>query len=395
MESSERERIRVLMVAPQPFFENRGTPILLRSVLEAITESGHEVDLLTFPVGCDIKLPGLHITRFGKFFHFRCIPIGFSLKKLALDCLLLPTIILRLRLKKYTCIHAVEEAAFPALVAAKLYNIPLVYDMQSCLPEQLKDYWFFRPELIQRALRFFERFLIRNADIIACSAGLKDYVHNIMQCDRVREWHYPPLEARESTSQTAQLREELQIPPDAHIILYTGNFATYQGVVMLAEAIPRVLESIPEAIFVFVGAEDTTSPPGLPTNEDARKEVRIVARQSRETIPDFLSIANVLISPRDPVGNLPLKVFDYMAAGKPIVATDSPAHRSVLNDDSALLVAHNSDALADGIIQLYLNPNMAQQISENALSFARQKLSWPTFVREVSSLYEQAKCNRR
>jgi len=383
------------MVAPEPFYEHRGTPIVLRRVLEAITESGHKVDLLTFPGGSDIELPGLCITRIGRFFLFRRIPIGFSLKKLTLDCLLLPAIILHLRREKYTCIHAVEEAAFPALVAAKLYNIPLVYDMQSCLPEHLKDHLIFRLKLIQRVLQLLERLLIRNADLIACSAGLKDYVRNVIQCAEVSEWYYPALEAEEPSDQTPIFREKLQIPNDAHVILYTGNFAAYQGVSKLAEAIPQVLKSIPKAIFVFVGAEDTISLPGLPASEDVHKAVRIVARQPRETIPRFLSIANVVVSPRDPVGNLPLKVFDYMAARKPIVATDSPAHRSVLDDDSALLVAQNSGALADGIIRLYRNPEMAQRISETALRYALEKLSWPNFIREVNDLYERATHNRK
>ncbi len=385
--------IRVLMVAPEPFYENRGTPIVLRRVLEAITESGHQVDLLTFPVGCDIELPGLRITRIGKFFRFRNIPIGFSMKKLTLDCLLLPVIILHLQREKYTCIHAVEEAAFPALMAAKLYDIPLVYDMQSSLPEQLKEHWFFRQKLIQRALRFLERLLIRKADLIACSAGLGGFAGNITEPTKVHEWHYPALEAEEPTQQTAQLREELQIHSDAYVILYTGNFATYQGVSRLTEAIPRVLESIPQAIFVFVGAEDTTGLPGLPPGEDTRKAVRVIVRQPREIIPRYLSIADVLASPRDSVGNLPLKVFDYMAAGRPIVATDSPAHRSVLDDDSALLVAQNSGALADGIIRLYQHPGMAQKISENARRYVREKCGWPAFVREVGDLYEHAKHN--
>ena len=387
--------IRILMVAPQPFYENRGTPIVLRSVIKAITESGHEVDLLTFPVGSDIEFPGLRIFRIGNFFQFRHIPIGLSLKKIVLDCLLLPMIIFRLRQRKYTCIHAVEEAVFPAMIATKIYGIPLLYDMQSCLPEQLKDYFLFRSKLIQRALQSIEQLAICNADLVVCSAGLKEYVSNLMQSDRVREWHFPPLEANHSTPQTAQqLREALQIPSGAHVIMYTGNFATYQGVFILIDAIPRVLESIPESIFVFVGAEATTSLQSLSVAEDALSSVRIIARQPRDTIPDYLDIADVLISPRNLVGNFPLKVFDYMAAGKPIVATDSPAHRSILDDDSAMLVTPNSDALADGIIQLYLNPYKAKKMSEEALRYAQKHLGWRTFVDEINSIYEQVKCNR-
>ena len=72
---------RILVVAPQPFYEDRGTPIALRQVLQAASELGYRVDLLTFPVGSDVDLPGLTTIRAGNPLGVRSVPVGLSLRK--------------------------------------------------------------------------------------------------------------------------------------------------------------------------------------------------------------------------------------------------------------------------------------------------------------------------
>ena len=79
---------RVLLMAPQPFYEDRGTPIALRHVLRALVELGHEVDVLTFPVGRSLELPGVRYFRAPNPLRFRSIPVGFSLRKVFLDLFL-------------------------------------------------------------------------------------------------------------------------------------------------------------------------------------------------------------------------------------------------------------------------------------------------------------------
>ena len=144
---------RVLVVAPEPFYEDRGTPIAVRNVLQALSELHYEVDLLTYPVGQPVSIPGLRIFRSPNPFRIRQVPVGFSGRKLLLDATLVPAIWRQLRRVRYSCIHAVEEAAFPAVVLGHLYGIPVIYDMQSSLPEQLLRYWAFRGRRLQAILR--------------------------------------------------------------------------------------------------------------------------------------------------------------------------------------------------------------------------------------------------
>jgi glycosyltransferase involved in cell wall biosynthesis len=379
--------MRILMIAPQPFYEDRGTPIVLRRLIQAITINGHQVDLITFPIGTSVPIEGLRIFRIGTFLKFRHIPIGFSIKKLILDAFLLPAMMHRLRRDRYDCLHAVEEAAFVGLLAARLHRLPILYDMQSSLPEQLESHKFLGLAMVQPVLRRLERLLLQRVDLVVCSVGLKGYVQRIASATPVREWQYPPVDAAPPVSTRENFSVDLDIPTDSFVVLYTGNFEAYQGVDRLVEAIPLIQQEIPKSVFVFVGATAGDSVPGLNTLSDVMAAVRVIPRQPQEHMATFFRAAHVVVSPRLAIGNLPLKVFDYMASGKPIVATDSPAHREVLDETSAVLVEHSPAAIAAGIVLLYKNPGLAERLADTAYRRALKERGWPVFVGDIAGLY--------
>src|SRR5690606_14357449 len=105
---------RVLMVTPQPFFEERGTPIAVAMTAKALVESGYAVDVLAFPVGTDPQIEGVRIERCANPFGFRQIRVGFSLRKALLDLSLLRSLGRLLSPRMYSVVHAVEEAAWLA-----------------------------------------------------------------------------------------------------------------------------------------------------------------------------------------------------------------------------------------------------------------------------------------
>ena len=98
------------MAAPEPFYEDRGTPIALRYLLRALAEIGYQVDLVTLPIGTDVALPGLRILRLPNPLHIRRVPIGFTWRKLSFDLSMRVELARRLATGAYACVHAVEEA---------------------------------------------------------------------------------------------------------------------------------------------------------------------------------------------------------------------------------------------------------------------------------------------
>lgn len=381
----------MLVVAPQPFYEDRGTPIAVSQLLRALSQLAYDVDLLTYPVGRTLEIPRVRYFRAANPFGVRQVPIGLSLSKVLLDVLLVAGLARRLSSGDgYACIHAVEEAAFPAVVLGRWFRVPVIYDMQSSLPEQLAQHLAFRNPVARTALRRLESWLLRRADSVVSSSGLAERARTSVPTVKLREWQFagslPPC----SPEEAAALRADLGIAPERPVVLYSGTFEPYQGLPELLAAIPLVRAEVPEAIFVLVGADESggtlveRSQIGLIRDGS----LRVVKRQPRERIPRFLALADVLVSARAWGDNLPLKIFDYLAAGKPIVATDIPAHRAVLSEERAVLTGLGAPALAAGIVRLLRDPELAARLARSGREYADEKLGWFAFVRSVGELYK-------
>jgi glycosyltransferase involved in cell wall biosynthesis len=385
------ERRRVLLVAPQPFYQDRGTPIAVRQVVEALGQLGYDVDLLTYPVGADIEAPGLRLLRTANPFGIKHVPVGLSVQKVLLDIPLSLEMNRQLSRGVFSCVHAVEEATFPAILLGRRYKVPVIYDMQSSLPEQLVTRPGFRSLPMRLLANRAERWLLARADTVVCSAGLKDRVHRVAPGARVREWHYPGVLVPGTESDGDALRRRLSIPVDVPVVLYGGTFEGYQGLTELIGAIPMVREKCPGATFVLVGAENgkgsAIRAQAAPLVEAGI--VRIIDRQPRHVISSYFSMADILVSPRAHGGNLPLKIFDYLAAGRPVVATDIPTHRSVLNEQRAVLVPPHTRGLADGIVSLLGDPERAARLGHAARAYAEERLGWSSFVASLGDLYEE------
>lgn len=382
---------RILVVSPQPFFEDRGTPIAVRRLLEAAHVCGIQADLLSFPIGRDIPLHGQRHFRSGNPLRLRTVPIGLSLRKLVLDLSMVRAVHKRLRSGDYYGIHALEEAAFFCIPMARRLGLPVVYDMQSSMPEQLQRIAPLRWGPAQRGLRACERWLLKQADFVMCSEGLAEQVRATAPDARVREWRYaaPPTVVRDEDK--AALRRDLGIAADAKTVVYTGTFEHYQGLHELVATVPAVCHAVPGTVFVLAGASG-------PGGQAIRKQVAlmglddhvtVVNRLPSERMAVFQQMADVLVSPRMFGGNAPLKIFDYLAAGRPIVATDVTAHTCVLDSRVAVLVKPQAEALAQGILSVLTDPPRAEALIDASRTQSETICGWKPFVASIQSLYKE------
>jgi glycosyltransferase involved in cell wall biosynthesis len=264
--------------------------------------------------------------------------------------------------------------------------------LQSSLPEQMVRHRAFRGHRVQAALRKCEGWLLQRADAVVSSAGLMQKVAAMAPGTPAREWHFPSPFNDPAPSADRALRAELKIASDAPVVLYAGTFEPYQGLSTLLGAAGRVLQVVPNAVFVLVGGEGEAVE--LLQRESSRLglngAVRVVQRRPRTEIPAYLAMAELLVSPRMYGDNLPLKVFDYLAAGRPIVATDLPAHRALLDESRAVLTPPTATALADGIVQVLKTPERAAALAQAARDYAATQLGWPRFVAMVEAVYDEA-----
>lgn len=382
---------RILLVVPQPFYSDRGSPIAIREVISGYLELGHRVDVVTFPLGRDIAAANVRFFRSANPLRIRSVPIGFSLRKVALDVTLSFAVRQRLRAASYDVVHALEEAAFLAAYFAPRFGVPVIYDMHSRLTEGLRGVPGLGSGPMLRLGRSSEEWLFRNVNVIVTSKGLAEQVRQCVPNATIFEWQFPgTLQA--SPGQPDRLRAELEVPPDAPVILYSGTFSAYQGIDLLLRSVGEVVRCVPSAVFVLVGAEPAEAQAAASGAAELgiAEHVRIVPRQPRERIPTFLAMADVLVSPRSAGGNLPLKIFDYLNVGKPIVATDIATHRTLLNETNALLAPPRAEAFGQAVVKVLRDRELAERLRQGAIAFARERLGWSAFVEQLRGILDAA-----
>ena len=137
------------MIAPEPFFEPRGTPFSEFHRIRALIELGHQVDLVTYPFGRDVAMPGLRVFRSLRPPFVRRVGIGPSLAKLPLDFLLALTVLRRAASARYDAVHSHEEGGLIGVIVAALLRVPHLYDMHSSLPQQLTNFAFSGSRVMQ------------------------------------------------------------------------------------------------------------------------------------------------------------------------------------------------------------------------------------------------------
>jgi len=382
---------RVLIVSPQPFYEDRGTPIAVLQVAAALTALDCEVDVLAYPVGKPVSLPNMRLHRSSNLFRIRDVRIGFSFKKVLLDLGMLVRLPSLLQSGRFDVVHVLEEMALPVIFLCRRKKLPVIYDMQSSLPEQLRTNAICRTRPMQFLLRMVEDWMLSRATAVICSAGLLQHVKARAPQALACEWKFAG-QPRDETQRPRAMRARLGFSADAKIILYCGTFEAYQGIDLLLAAMPHVSKAVPNAVALLVGATPDDDLMGNPSVSELVRQgkLRIVPRQPRHTIPAYLAMADVLVSPRAYGDNVPLKIFDYLLSGKPIVATDIRAHRSVLSDQIAKLVACSPRAIADGINDLLLHEDDAARMAKAALDQASAAPGKQAFIDLVEFLYASA-----
>jgi glycosyltransferase involved in cell wall biosynthesis len=366
--------MKVLFLAPQPFYRLRGMCLAQKRCLEALSSAGCAVRVLAFPFGSDVTLPGLRISRLPVIPFTRDVPIGFSPQKLAYNALLFLYLAVHLPFNRYDVVHACEESAVIAAFFRLFFRFRLVYDMDDVLSARLRKSGAVRSGPVLRAVSALERFALRRADsVLTNSADTNAYAAAHAGRGVVFYDHIPPIPAPSPAG-----------PSDAAgapLIVYAGNLEPYQGMHLLLAALPEVFGAS-AARCVVIGGE-----PAQIAGYSARaaalglsSRVTWAGKMDIEETFEALQKADVLVSPMCEDKAVPSKVYMYMAAARPIVATDTANHASLLKNGSAVIVQPEPAALARGILEVLSDRALAAALSARSLS-AFRSISGQTDVR--------------
>jgi len=397
---------RILFISPQPFMADRGSPLRVKSTLIALHELGYEIDLLAFPLGDKIELPGVHILRSANPFGVRKVPIGLSWRKSLLDLSLFWKAFRLARKERYLLFHGIEEAALVARLLGKVFSRPWIMDMHSSMADQVRDMRFFGSGLLSKSIAYVEESCLKSASgVMTVSDDLTgratDYRSENSSSDNgsftLFDLPLPlPLATEE---QVTRLRESFGIKAHEKILLYTGNLKEYQGVELLIKGFARFLQdysadhSAVKLLVVGGGSEEHEEKKhfeDLVLELGLSEKILMVGLRPSSEMGAFYSMADILVSPRLSGTNTPLKIYSYLEAQKPVLASRILSHTQVLTEQSAFLFELNPEDFAKVLSTLLLNPELQQEKVKHGLALINNQFSRKVFLERLGKLYHSA-----
>jgi glycosyltransferase involved in cell wall biosynthesis len=355
-------------------------------MVRALAALGHEVDLLTFPQGAPAPVPRVRHLRSLRLPVGR-VKAGPSLAKMALDVPFMAEAVWRIGTGGYDVVHAVEEAALLAAPFARVFGIPLVADVDSSIPDQLRYSGFASRGPLVWLAEALERYALRrSAAVVTVCTSLTEAVRARAPRALVFQVEDPPLVdgVAADPGGALALRRDLGLPA-LPVVLYSGNFEPYQGVRLLVDA----ARLVPGACFLFMGGEpdEIAALKARAIMQGAAERCVFSGKRPPSELPAFLAVADVLASPRHQGQNTPFKIFTYLASGKPLVATRIPTHTQLLDDSLAFLVEPTPEGLAAGMRQALSDPAEARARAARGRELIDREYSSARYTEKVARAY--------
>ena len=386
--------MRMLVISPQPFFTPRGTPFSVYYRALVMAEQGVEIDLLTYGAGEDVDIPGVRIVRIPRVRFLEPIPVGPSGKKIVLDMLMFLWTIGLLIKHRYSVVHAHEESVFWCRFLKPLFRFRLIYDMHSSLPQQLTNFKFTKSRFLIGAFKWLEDNALRAADaVITICPDLRDYALSTgLSGDRhllIENSIFDDVRLKKKAAATSG-GASVAFDPRFPVILYAGTFEAYQGIDVLVRAFAVVAAKRPDARLWLVGgteaqvrrARELVTELGL---ADACVLTGVVPKAQALR---YTADAAILVSPRLHGTNTPLKIYEQLASGKPLVATRIWSHTQVLDEKVCYLVDPEPQSMADGLLLALADLGRTTERPQNARALYEREYARPVYEGKIRRLLE-------
>lgn len=397
--------MKILVIAPQPFYTPRGTPFSVYHRTRIFSELGHDIDVLTYGRGADVDIPNCQIIRIPACRWLGPVPIGPSWVKLVLDCLLVIRSFGLLVVRRYDVVDAHEEAVFWSRFLKPVFRFRLIYDMHSSLPEQLENFRYSRSPVLRRLFAFLEKSSLKAADavVVVCPA-LRRLAESVAGADKVimienSQFDHVRLKRQEIESNVDTLDESARVAEADRwmenragngIVSYAGTLEAYQGIDFLLEAFAIARAAQPDAGLLVVGgqAKEVETYRSRARELGLGESVHFVGQTSQPEAQRLIEASDASVSPRRSGTNTPLKIYHLLAVEVPVIATRIESHTQVLNDDVAILCDPDPSALAAGIIRALTERDEAQAMARRASDWYQQHYSSDVYAAKTRRLLE-------
>ncbi len=241
---------------------------------------------------------------------------------------------------------------------------------------------------------FYKKLLERVRGVVVTNMWKRDNIARIFGISKEKmlyEMNAVDVEEFNISITKEEARKQLHISTTDRVVLYTGHLYSWKGVDTLAEA----TKFLPDGTTVyFVGGTDSDVM-SFREHFGGISNIVIIGHRNHAEMPLWQKAADVVVVPNTAKENIskydtsPMKIFEYMASKKPIVATNLPSIREILNETNAVVVnPDDPEAMAHGIMKAINDTTSAQKIVKQAyLDVATH--TWDKRAKRIFSFIEQ------
>jgi glycosyltransferase involved in cell wall biosynthesis len=366
------------MVAPTPYFADRGCHVRIFEEARALRNLGHDVRIAAYHIGRD--MPGIPVVRIPPIPWYNKLEAGPSWHKLYLDLLLLCRAAALSTGFRPHIIHAhLHEGAAIGYLLKLITRTPLVFDCQGSLSGECIDHGFFKPgSPMARIFGRIERFINDGSDriVTSSSAGYTDLrdvwgvppERMVPVIDGVDTDRFYPHDRQEA-------RSRLGIAQDMPVVAYLGLLNAYQGTDLLLDAIALLKTRGVQARFLIMGF-----PHERYRNEAEARGIRdmiiFTGKIDYNDAPLFLSAADLAVSPKLSLTEANGKLFNYMACALPVVVFDTPVNREILGETGVYARLGDATDFAERIVALLADRDRLKELGERVRAKAVGEHAW-------------------
>lgn len=386
---------RILVIAPTPFFVDRGGHVLIYEQARALQQLGNTVELCTYHIGRDV--PGLAIRRIPKVSWYTKTDAGPAWGKLYLMVLLFFLAWREVRRFKPNVIHGHGwDGCWIACALRLLTGVPFIFNMQGSLTGEIVEHGFAKSKgPFYRLLKWIERRTLHMGRVVAPSDHMVSGAIRDFGVRSNRVYHtFDGVDAEDLHPgvDPGNLRTQLNVPIDRKIVVFLGLLKPYQGIDVLLEAAHILINDLgcTQAHFLIMG---------FPDEDKYAAKAHTLGIGAYTTFPGkidykrrkyYYALGNVAVAPKLTSAEGNGKIYDYLAMGLPVVSFDGPVSRGILGDLAFYATLGDARSLAEALRLALTDEVRAAELGQCGRALALEKYSWLSVGRRLMTAYKDS-----
>lgn len=391
-DANHSRRPYVLMIAPGPFFVDRGFGVAIYEQARALSARGVRVEVVCYPSGRNVAAVVTH--RPIPLPGYSASTIGPSPTRLPLWFFLLIKTLQVARRERPDLLHGhLHEGALIAAIVSRLTGVPWVFDFQGSLSLEMAEKSALRPRSLPfRGVTALERWIDKLApQILVKSVVMQRDLEDRFRIEqsrivRVMDGADPGVfSPREGDP---LLRQRLGIQPDATVIGYLGLLTEQQGIDRLLRGVALLPPRHRDWHMLIMGYP-SYGPKRLAQELSLSPRVTFTGKVDYLNAPAYLALADLAVAPKVSRTEGNGKLYNYMGMALPVVSIDNPGNREILGEHAYYVEGEEPEDFARGIREALETRDTWGERGLRLRSRLQKRFTWDAVASRLLAAYEQ------